>query len=52
MGYQLNPKFNIQLGYLNQVISVPGFDKPDINHNFQMSVVYNMDDLTALFSSR
>ncbi len=52
IGYQLNPKFNLQFGYLNQVIAVPNFDRPDVNHNFQMSVVYNMDDLTALFSSK
>jgi hypothetical protein len=52
MGYQLNPKFNIQIGYLNQVISVPGFELPDINHNLQISVVYNMDDLSAFFLNR
>lgn len=52
LGYQLNPKFNLQFGYLNQVISIPGFDRPDVNHNFQMSVVYNMDDLTTLFLSK
>lgn len=52
LGYQLNPKFNLQFGYLNQVISVPNLPKPDINHNFQMSIVYNMDDLTALFQSK
>lgn len=52
LGFQLNPKFNLQFGYLNQVISLPGGLEPDVNHNFQMSVVYNMDDLTALFSSK
>jgi len=52
MGYQLNPKFNLQFGYLNQVIAVPGFERPDVNHNFQMSLVYNMDDLTSFFQSK
>lgn len=52
VGFQLNPKFNLQFGYLNQVISLPGGQVPDVNHNFQMSVVYNMDDLTALFLNR
>ncbi len=51
VGYQINPKFNIQIGYLNQVVALPDALLPDINHNFQMSVVYNMDDLTSLFSS-
>lgn len=52
LGFQLSPKFNLQLGYLNQVISLPGGLLPDINHNLQMSVVYNMDDLTGLFSAK
>lgn len=52
LGYQLNPRFNLQFGYLNQVIAVPGFDRPDVNHNFQMSVVYNMDDLSQFFQSK
>jgi len=52
LGYQLSPKFNLQFGYLNQVISLPDGLLPDINHNFQMSVVYNMDDLSALFTTK
>jgi len=52
IGYQLNPKFNLQFGYLNQVISLPGGQIPDVNHNFQISVVYNMDDLSSFFLNR
>lgn len=52
IGYQLNPKFNLQFGYLNQVISLPGGGAPDINHNFQMGISFNMDDLASLFTAK
>jgi hypothetical protein len=51
LGYQLNPKFNLQFGGLNQVIALPDGLRPDVNYNFQISVVYNMDDLSARFAS-
>ncbi|HMQ07213.1 MAG TPA: DUF2490 domain-containing protein [Saprospiraceae bacterium] len=51
LGYQVDPRFNVQIGYLNQVIALPDALRPDINHNFQMSVVYNMDDFTSLFTT-
>lgn len=51
VGYQYNPKFNIQIGYLNQVISLPGTFTPNINHNFQASISFNMDDLGSLFAT-
>ncbi len=45
VGYQVSPKLNFQLGYLNQYISLPGALEPDINHNLQVAVVFNMDDI-------
>lgn len=51
VGYQFNTKFNIQVGYLNQVISLPGTFTPDINHNFQASISFNMDELGSMFMS-
>lgn len=50
VGYQWNPKFNIQMGYLNQVISLPDAGSPDVNHNFQLGISFNMDDLANLFN--
>lgn len=52
LGYQLSPKFNLQVGALHQVIALPDGLRPDINYNFQVSVVYNMDDLSARFTSK
>lgn len=49
MGYQFTPKFNIQVGYLNQVIGIPNQLSPNINHNFQASISFNMDELGSIF---
>lgn len=49
MGFQVSPKLNFQLGYLNQLISVPGALRPDINHNLQIGVMFNMDDIMPSF---
>jgi hypothetical protein len=43
LGYQFNPKINIQLGYLNQIISVQNVGAPDVNHNLQLGLLYNLD---------
>lgn len=43
LGYQFNPKGNIQLGYLHQVINVPGAEDYDTNHNLQVALFYNLD---------
>ncbi|TVR37303.1 MAG: DUF2490 domain-containing protein [Cryomorphaceae bacterium] len=44
-GYQFSPKFNFQVGYLHQYISIPGATSGNINHNLQVGISYNMDDL-------
>lgn len=48
-GYQVSPKLNFQIGYLNQLISIPGLLTPDVNHNLQIGIAYNMDDLMPSF---
>jgi len=51
-GFQVSPKLNFQLGYLNQVISVPNSSRLDVNHNLQVGVMFNMDDIMpSLFKS-
>jgi hypothetical protein len=49
LGFQVSPKLNFQLGYLNQLISVPGIDEPEVNHSIVVSVSFNMDDIMATF---
>jgi len=44
-GYQVSPKLNFQIGYLNQSISVKDIVRPDVNHNLQIGINYNMDDI-------
>ncbi len=51
-GYQVSPKMNFQLGYMNHLISIPGVDKADIGHHLQFSISYNMDDLMKTIFSR
>ncbi|WMJ73479.1 DUF2490 domain-containing protein [Cytophagaceae bacterium ABcell3] len=42
-GYQFNPKVNFQVGYLKQVIKIPGKTTPDISHNLQVGIFYNTE---------
>lgn len=49
LGFQVSPKLNFQIGYLKQLISVRNVDKPDINHNLQIGVSFNMDDIMQTF---
>jgi hypothetical protein len=49
LGYQVSPKLNFQVGYLNQLISVPGIDEPEVNHSIVVSVSFNMDDIMNTF---
>lgn len=49
LGYRVNPNLNFQLGYLNQVISLPGTDVPEVNHNLQVSVFFNVNDVMHPF---
>lgn len=44
-GYQVNPKLNFQLGYLNQFAYLAKNDKKIVDHLIQFSVSYNMDDI-------
>jgi hypothetical protein len=48
-GYQVSPKLNFQIGYLNQLINVSGAETPDSNHNVQIGVSFNMDDIMQTF---
>jgi len=45
IGYQVSPRMNFQLGYLNQYAQVPGNSRPHIDHVLLLAVSYNMDDL-------
>jgi hypothetical protein len=45
VGYQVSPKLNFQIGYLHQSIQARHLVPLDINHNLQVSIAYNMDDL-------
>lgn len=49
MGYQVSPKLNFQLGYLNEGVSLPGSQVIDFRHLLQVGVMYNMDDLMQTF---
>lgn len=49
IGYQVSPKMNFQLGYLNQFIHNPGAEKGQIDHILQLGISYNMDDLMQTF---
>lgn len=49
IGYQVSPKMNFQLGYLNQFIHNPGAEKAQIDHILQFGISYNMDDLMRTF---
>ncbi len=51
-GYQVSPKLNFQLGYLHQLISIPGLQRTDVNHNLTIGVAYNMDDIMGTFFNR
>lgn len=49
LGYQVSPKLNIQLGYLNQFANVSFSTRGHVDHVVQLSVAYNMDDLMQTF---
>lgn len=49
IGYQVSPKMNFQLGYLNQFSHIPGNPKAQTDHLLQFGVSYNMDDLMQTF---
>lgn len=49
IGYQVSPKMNFQLGYLNQFSQITGNPKAQVDHILQFGVSYNMDDLMQTF---
>lgn len=49
LGYQVSPKMNIQLGYVNQFANVSYSTRGHVDHIVQLSVAYNMDDLMQTF---
>lgn len=51
-GYQVNPKLNFQLGYMNQFAQVSWKSDAQIDHLLQFSIVYNTDVLQRLFSNK
>jgi hypothetical protein len=52
LGYQVSPKFNLQVGYLNQIIAIPNIQQADVNHNLQLGISFNMDMFYNLFSEK
>lgn len=48
LGYQVSPKMNFQIGYLNQ-FSQTGNPEAQVDHILQIGVSYNMDDLMQTF---
>lgn len=51
VGYQWSPTFNVQLGYMNQLVAVSNVLTPDVNHLLQVNVSFNMDELGSLFNA-
>lgn len=49
LGYQVSPKLNFQIGYLNQLAQQNKFNHLEVNHLFQVAISYNMDDLMKTF---
>jgi hypothetical protein len=45
LGYQVSPKLNFQLGYLNQFAQLPAQQSTVTDHLIQCSVSYNLDDI-------
>lgn len=48
LGYQVSPKMNFQVGYLNQFSQI-GNPQAQVDHILQVGVSYNMDDLMQTF---
>lgn len=48
IGYQVSPKMNFQIGYLNQFSQI-GTVKAQVDHILSIGVSYNMDDLMQTF---
>jgi hypothetical protein len=52
LGFQISPKFNVQMGYLNQYIGAPPSEHAIVQHTLQVSVSYNMEDIMRTFFNR
>lgn len=49
LGYQVSPKFNLRLGYLNQFANSAASPNGEINHLVQLGISYNMEDIMRTF---
>lgn len=49
LGFQVSPKFNLRLGYLNQMINASALPKGEVQHLVQLGVSYNMEDIMRTF---
>jgi len=49
IGFQVSPKLNFQLGYMNQFAQVGWKTNAHIDHILQFGISYNMDDLMQTF---
>lgn len=52
LGFQVSPKFNLRLGYLNQFINSASVPKGELNHLVQLGISYNMEDIMRTFFNR
>ncbi len=52
LGYQVSPKMNFQIGYLNQFANVTYNTKGHVDHIFLVVMSYNMDDLMQTFLNK
>lgn len=49
LGYQVSPKLNFQLGYMQQLARQGAYPNMEVNNLIQLAVSYNMDDLMGTF---
>jgi len=52
LGYQVSPKFNLRLGYLNQIANSAATPQGEVNHLVQLGISYNMEDIMHTFFNR
>lgn len=52
LGYQVSPKFNLRLGYLNQIANSASTPQGEVNHLVQLGISYNMEDIMHTFFNR
>ena len=47
LGYMVSPELNFRLSYLHQLANITTQIEPEIHHVIQVSLSYNLDDLTG-----